>query len=184
MAGETEYEAFDTYARPIGAALHCVTHSKLGYRFQPVLDVPQVLTFDARDPVPLRRKGLPRLHLGFIQRYRLIQVEEADDPRRPYGARIAEYIYSISDHRNVEILSFHWHPESPLSPRPEPHLHVKIKVAEGSDPSLAETFPKLHIPTEHVTIASVVRLLIEQFGVHPLKANWDAILTDPEQSKS
>lgn len=179
MAGETEFEAFQNYARPIEAALNCVTEAKLGHRFRHDLDLVQVLTFDYEGAVPLSRtQGLPRLHLEFAQHYRIVKVDESSDPRGPFRVRTAGYYYSISDHRGSEILVYHWHPEADRSARDEPHLHIKLKVSSRNDPSLDALFSDLHIPTERITIETVVRFLIEQFMVQPIKANWEDRLNE------
>lgn len=181
MAGATEYEAFKNYARPIEAALNCITEAKLGHRFRNEVDQLQVLTFDHVRPVPLGRgQVLRRLHLEVTQHYRIVKVDESSDPRGPFHVRTAGYYYSISDHRGSEILVYHWHPEAIRGARDEPHLHIKVKVSSRNDPSLDDLFSDLHLPTERITIETVVRLLIEQFKVQPIKADWEDILSESE----
>jgi hypothetical protein len=41
-------------------------------------------------------------------------------------------------------------------------------------------FHKRHIPTGHVTLPMVVRLLIEELGVAPLNSGWERILTEAD----
>jgi hypothetical protein len=36
----------------------------------------------------------------------------------------------------------------------------------------------MHFPTGHVSLGSVARLLIEEFGVAPLRPNWQAVLRE------
>lgn len=50
-----------------------------------------------------------------------------------------------------------------------PHLH-----AYGAKESVE--LHKLHPPTGTVTVGSVVRFLIEDLDVQPLRPNWQAIL--------
>jgi hypothetical protein len=40
---------------------------------------------------------------------------------------------------------------------------------------------KLHIPTGWVTVESVVRFLLTDLKVKPLRANWEKILADSEE---
>lgn len=177
MRGETAFEAFDTFARPIRAALRCVTQARLGPRFEPLPGRFQTLAFDNVDAsVPLRRQGLRPIHLRIVIHFRLMEHTEAVDRASRFQIQPIDYFYSISDHRNSEILSYHWHPEALHGARPEPHLHVKIKTAHPTDPSLDDVFPRLHLPTGQVTVDAIFRLLIEQFGVVPLNPGWDATL--------
>ena len=37
---------------------------------------------------------------------------------------------------------------------------------------------KLHIPSSYIRFPSVIRFLIEEFGVEPLRSNWDEILAN------
>jgi hypothetical protein len=50
-----------------------------------------------------------------------------------------------------------------------PHLH-----AYGAHDSV--DLHKLHPPTGHVTLSSVVRFLIEDLGVLPRRADWPAVV--------
>lgn len=181
MAGQSEYEAFSNYARPVQAALHFVTRAKLGHINQNRLDIIQALTFEQDEPAPLRRRNGPYLlHLEFTQHYRIIKDESSSDPLGPYRVTTTGYYYSIADRRGSEILAFHWHPDAAQSARDEPHLHVKIPVQSKNDPSLNDIFSGLHIPTERVTIEAVVRFLIEQLDVTPSGAGWKTALTESE----
>lgn len=85
----------------------------------------------------------------------------------PWRIQLAAYAYKLSTVRNEELLAFHWHPEA-TPPVSFPHLHVRSDVAPLSH--------KTHVPTGHVSLADVVRLLIVEFGVPPLRDDWQAIL--------
>lgn len=72
--------------------------------------------------------------------------------------------------------SYHWHPIGP-SRVSTPHLHVKAsrQMAPG-----AAAVEKLHFPTGPVSLAAIVRFLIEEVGVEPNRPDWERILTDAE----
>ena len=84
-----------------------------------------------------------------------------------WEATTAGWVYDVLDSRGRLILSFHWHPSSGRVTWP--HLH-----AYGAHDSVE--MHKLHPPTGHVTLGSVVQFLIEDFGVLPRRPNWQAVL--------
>lgn len=89
------------------------------------------------------------------------------------------YEQRILDRDDREVLAFHWHPTG-LSNVTDPHLHLssrlgQIEMGRNQAPlDLAE----MHIPTGFVTLEDVVRLLITEFGITPLRSDWDALLTE------
>jgi hypothetical protein len=118
--------------------------------------------------------------MEFTQHYRVIELDDPSDPADPFRVRTAGYYYAISDQRGSEILAYHWHPEAQEGARDEPHLHVKAKVTVQNDPSLEDIFSSLHLPTERITIEAIVRLLIEQFKVQPIRSNWKGAIEESE----
>lgn len=44
----------------------------------------------------------------------------------------------------------------------------------------ATAVEKLHFPTGPVSLAAIVRFLIEEVGVEPNRADWDRVLSDAE----
>jgi hypothetical protein len=78
------------------------------------------------------------------------------------------WVYEISTQFGTPIFDFHWHPRG--SGRVTwPHLH-----AYGAHDAV--DMHKLHPPTGHVPLSSVVRFLIEDFGVLPRRPNCLAVL--------
>lgn len=57
----------------------------------------------------------------------------------------------------------------------QPHLHVK-PATTPIDLSAA------HVPTGRVAIEAVVRFLLEEMGVAPQRADWDAVLAANERA--
>jgi len=76
------------------------------------------------------------------------------------------YRYSIlrSDTQH-EILSFHRHGSN------RPHLHLGAGAGE-----LFEPLYKAHVPTGPVALTEVVLMLVRDFGVEPLRADWETVL--------
>jgi hypothetical protein len=180
LPGSSPDEAFQHFARPIQAALHCVTPAKLG-RPRLVLDELQVLTFQHGTPVELRRRDAgSRIFLDTTLHYRLVEVHDPDDVRGPFHASTGGYMFTIRDKRKQEIISFHWDPRDPNSRR-YPHLHIGATVLDAENPVFGDSFSRLHIPTGRVTVEDVVRFLIEELKVIPLQSDWhDTLMASKE----
>lgn len=106
-----------------------------------------------------------------------IQYEIVDDPDDgPYRVTTRGYIYGVRESRTGDdVVGYHWHPRGSSHAR-VPHLHVG-SAAITPDGVLT---PKSHLPTARVTLESVIRLCIEEFGVEPLRPDWDQVLRDSE----
>lgn len=72
------------------------------------------------------------------------------------------YSYKIELHGR-ELLAFHWHPAG-ATPVRTPHLHVHAEVQVGD-----AWLHKAHLPTGPVSPIDVLRLLLDDFGVPPLR---------------
>jgi hypothetical protein len=143
--------------------LSCVTPSVLLTRVAGPIGADRIAEL-ARNPVVLRSS--PRLRFLFFQTYRLDRAADAagwDVP--PTG-----YRYEFGEQDGPELVAYHWHPEG-QSNVVLPHLHARIL---GSAADLS----KLHLPTGPVTPAEVVRCLMAEFGVEPLRADWQSVLAE------
>lgn len=85
-------------------------------------------------------------------------------------AAIVGYQMTISDAAEQEIVAYHWHPQG-RSPNTEPHLHI----GAGAQAARAE-LSRAHLPAGVITLADVVALLIDGFGVRPRRADWRVVL--------
>lgn len=73
--------------------------------------------------------------------------------------RTGAYLYTVNaDRLRGELFGWHWHPVG-LSWCQSPHLH-----APGEDGD--------HVPTGRVAFEQVVRWLIEELDVSPLRHDW------------
>lgn len=79
------------------------------------------------------------------------------------------YDLAIDD---VEV-QFHWHPGDGLA---GPHMHVR------SLPEDPIRLADLHIPTGRIALEHVVRFLIEEVGVVPIRENWREVLDAGERA--
>ncbi|MBM7788412.1 hypothetical protein [Tenggerimyces flavus] len=104
------------------------------------------------EPLKLRStKG--DVHFGLAHSFRM--VEEA--PKVWHVSTVA-YDYRLDDADGRELISWHWHP-TPLPGVDFPHLHVSSSALDRH----------AHIPTGRVSIESILRLLLTDFGVHPTR---------------
>ncbi len=84
------------------------------------------------------------------------------------------YAYHLYDLHGTELLAYHWHPHG-SGARPDPHLHVRATIGTAH-------LSRMHLPTGRVSLEAFVRLLITEFGISPLQADWRRILDTAEQS--
>ena len=105
--------------------------------------------------------------------YRLSVFEEyapvAGDRSAVVLERIA-YMYRVFS-GDRELLAYHW--DAAREGRPFPHLHLSVAAEVGN-----RLLTRAHIPTGELSLADVVRLLIEELGVRPRRADWRAVLAE------
>jgi hypothetical protein len=119
------------------------------------------------EAVPLR--GRHRLSLRVAMRYRIVRAEGA---RGPWKIATAGYEYAIDDQEGREVLAYHW--QAGVAP-PYPHLHL------GAGAGVAALLRKRHLPTGRVALEAVLRLLLTELGVEPLRRDWRAVLERGER---
>jgi hypothetical protein len=127
-------------------------------------------------PAPLQlRDGTRSIQLLLSLDFEIAQPGN----RREYALQPTSYVYAISDLDSRELLAFHWHP-SGVSAHVSPHLHISSQLPEIS---LGARQPRIrlsdmHLPTGFITFADIVRLLIDEFGVEPLRDDWREVLAE------
>ncbi|HEU0116550.1 MAG TPA: hypothetical protein VFQ80_17800, partial [Thermomicrobiales bacterium] len=83
------------------------------------------------------------------------------------------YHYQIRDDHEREIIAYHWHPGLGVD---YPHVQFKSLFAPID-------LRKSHIPTGRVSFEAVVRFLIDELSVMPIRNDdWRAILNRNEQT--
>jgi hypothetical protein len=118
-------------------------------------------------------KGENRLHLSVALQYELV---ETDDPNRgPWKASTRKYMYHVVTDDMTEVILFHWHPDG-KSTQQGPHLHVGSSQLTRT----SVVSHKTHVPTGRVALESVLDLLIRDFGVVPLRPEWEALLAESQ----
>ena len=113
--------------------------------------------------------GPYRLSLRIGMGYRIVRAEGA---RGPWKITTTAYGYALDDRDGREVLAYHWQPA--LRP-PYPHLHL------GGGAGVNALVQRKHLPTGRDAREAVVRLLVEEFEVPPLRRDWRSVLRRGEQ---
>ncbi|MEZ4563760.1 MAG: hypothetical protein R2853_13590 [Thermomicrobiales bacterium] len=99
-----------------------------------------------------------------------------------FAARTTSYQYVASDIAGQQLVIYDWHPTG-RSPVISPHLHIPaartvvLEQREGSPRAGARThLGTLHFPTGPIGTATVVDMLIREFGVDPVRKDWERVL--------
>jgi hypothetical protein len=100
-------------------------------------------------------------------------VHPSDAPDR-WAVRTSGYRYTVSDRDGHELVSYQWHPQA-RSPVTSPHLHLGSRLVRADSP-----LTPIHWPTGHVTFAEIVRALLRDQAVEPLRPDWDPVLRQSE----
>jgi hypothetical protein len=165
-----EFDAFATalscvsQARPITTKL---TYVRTGTNY----------SITASSMTPLRLRSENGLCLRALQGVRPI----ADARNRFSHIEQQSYFFELSIDGNnpQELIAFHWDREPPGSAgRGDPHLHVGPAILSKGSSFSIDDFHKVHIPSSHIRFPFVIRFLIEELGVEPLRPNWDEILAN------
>ena len=162
--GRSPAEAVNYYRHSIQRMVSCVTISVVdvagGYYPSPV---PHRLTMNGGLPVALGGPSQFRLQ----QNYRIVESELSGAPWR---VEVVDYDYVIYDVEQREVLLYHWHPVGNSSVE-TPHLHLE----QGAQVGRSEV-RDAHLPTGDVSLNAILRVLIEEMGVHPRRSDWESIL--------
>lgn len=115
-------------------------------------------------------------------------MEFALTRRQPYGVEASfgvvptSYEYRLLDRLERELLVYHWQPGPSYAGPDHPHLHVSgsLDAATSAVGRRRIDLDKLHLPTGHVPLTAVVRSLVTELGVEPLRPDWARVLDDAE----
>jgi hypothetical protein len=174
MAGRTPAEAVNNFLTPLQRALSCVTRAVLSVRGgHRVSTTPNILLFQDN---PVLLGDDKRFALKLIQHYRVVEDEA---PRGPWKVSTVAYYYTVETPETSttpaqEVLGYHWHPQE-RNAVTYPHLHLY----QGAG-TLQHNLIKAHLPTARIAVEDVVRCMITQLGVTPLREDWEAILTETQ----
>ena len=93
------------------------------------------------------------------------------------------YQYRLLDHFDRELLVYHWQP-SPDYLGPD-HSHLPVSASLSAQTSAVDRqsihLDKLHLATGRVSLASVVRMLITEFGIATRRHDRAEVLDHAER---
>lgn len=167
MAGKSPRQAVDRFLTFLQHSLSCVTPAVIVTSGDYAVEGgPYALTVGQEGKC--RLKSDHRLTLDIRMQYRIV---EASGDRGPYKVTITAYIYTLEDQKGHEIFSYQWHPADHRIDFPHLHLGHGAQVRHPG-------FEKAHLPTGRVSLEEVLRLLIMDFAVRPLRKDWSAVLSE------
>jgi hypothetical protein len=177
--GRTPDEAFRDFRNALDEALGCITAGRLSVPGVRRFDVGRVYSVVLNRSDPIRLRGAIPLHFSAGQRIRIVEAREST--HSPFAVATVEYWYQFATARQEEILAFHWTPETERpGERRYPHLHVGSTMIAPDAPLFPKRFNKLHVPTERVPLAAIVRFAIDELDVEPIRAHWEEVLARTE----
>lgn len=181
MPSRTPGEALESHRQSIQRLVSCISNHVIGVNYPrayfPSLpdSVSSFAIFELGNGlgVPLRSEASIAVRVQLTAEI----VQDLEIPgSRSWMVRTGGYLISFSvDGR--ELVAYQWHPHG-RSPVTDPHLHIGPAIAGSSMQIGTRTVNRVHFPTGVVTLASMVRLAIEEFGVEPLRTDWQAVLDD------
>ena len=163
MAGKSPHQAVRNFVEPINRALSCITKSVAVASGHDPVQERHALALNQGEPVRLR--GNPPFLFTAIVHY---QIFEAKGDLGPWKVSTMAYYYGVQDRKGQELLAYHWHPRS-TPQHSDPHLHVYEGAGAG-------IITKLHLPTRGVSLEELLRFLITELKVIPIKRDWEEIL--------
>jgi hypothetical protein len=123
------------------------------------------LTLNNDVPVKLKCRPVLMLRIGML--YEIVRTEAPDRP--PWRVSTRAYAYEMQTASGELVWSYHWHPTAAV---PNPHAHLgHTQLAE--DAVLSQ---KAHHPTGRVSLESVIRACITEYGVTAQRDDWDKTL--------
>jgi hypothetical protein len=168
LPGKNPYRAVRNFIRPLNRALSCVTKAVvIGSGHDPANER-HALVLNNGDPVSLQSN--PRLFLSVAMHYRVVRRVQ----QRDWKVSTVAYMYGIQNKDEEELLAYHWHPRT-TPDHAEPHLHFYESAGTA-------VFAKLHLPTNRVSLEAILRFLVVELKVKPLKNDWVKILGETQKA--
>lgn len=94
------------------------------------------------------------------------------------------YEFRLLDHQERELLVYHWQPTSAFHGQDHPHLHISaaLQAQVNAVTTRAYDLDKRHLATGQISLAMVVRMVIEEFGIAPLRPDWRQVLDQADEA--
>lgn len=168
MPGRTPRDAFGVFRDALQSIISCIAHAKITVspHGQYLHGAVHSLSVNNNKPIPLAPDVLLRIRM----QYSIIEDKEREDG--PWRVTTKAYDYELQDSEGETIVAWHWHPET----RSYPHTHTG-RTQLARDALLSR---KHHVPSGRVSLESVIRFCIEEFGAKALRDDWRDVLDSTE----
>lgn len=170
MPGRTPYDAVEAFLEPIQDALSCIARAKISLSpgGRHTTSHIHALALNESNPVRLRRGASSAVLLKLGMRYEVVRTEQMQE-RGAWRVSTRAYMYELQTESGELVWSYHWHPDSTVT---VPHVHIgHTQLAED-----AVLLYKAHHPTGRISLESVIRICIAEYGVTPRRDDWEKIL--------
>jgi hypothetical protein len=168
LPGRDPREAVEAFLEPLKDTISCVAKAKIILSHDGWGGIGRVHALTVNNDQPVKLKCRPTLMLRVTMHYEIVRTKEPDRP--PWRVSTRSYAYEMQTASGELVWSYHWHPTTPIAPGPHAHLgHTQL--AEN-----AVLSQKVHNPTGRVSLESVVRACITEYGVTAQRDDWDKTL--------
>jgi len=169
-------ELYEAFRQPLQAAISCFTRATLLTR-PPFTANRAILLWLSQEPAALGRR--PAFFLRFAHTYRIAQ--RAGE----WEVQTTSYSYWLLDTHQNELVVYQWDTTGG-SKVLTPHLHIRAlaalpKVGSTEEPPLTaskeaiDLLVRAHLPTGHILLSQILRMVVDDLGVEPLEADRDRV---------
>jgi hypothetical protein len=141
----------------------CVTSAHTTVGGYHAADQPHRLLLADGDTVRLHAEQRLTLHVS--EEYEVSQDSEG------WRVEVLGYLYGI-EYEGRELVAYHWHPRG-VSRVTTPHMHIDANIQVGD-----RWLGKVHLPSSTVGLEQVLALAIVEFGVEPLRDDWEQVIDE------
>ena len=161
------------FLEPIQEAVSCVAKAKIILSPGGRGTTGRIHALTLNDGKPIALKCQPELLLGIGMRYEIVRMEGRTE-RGAWRVSTRGYMYELQTSSGELVWSYHWHPTSRVD---NPHAHIGYTQL-ARDAVLSY---KAHYPTGRISLESVIRTCITEYGVIPINGNWEQDLAARER---
>ncbi|WP_300604591.1 hypothetical protein [Trebonia sp.] len=160
------------FLEPIGDTVACIAKAKINLSPNGRAMVGKIHALTLNDDQPITLKCRPVLLFKVRMQYEIVRTEHEPE-RGPWRVSTRGYMYELQTASGELVWSYHWHPTSRVG---GPHAHLgRTQLAPDAVLSY-----KAHHPTGRISLESVIRACIAEYGVTPVKDDWEEILARRE----
>ena len=160
------------FVEPLKDIVSCVARAKINLSHDGWGMVGKIhgLTVNRDQPITLRCRPALLLKVGML--YEIIRTEDKPE-RGSWRVSTRGYMYEMQTASGELVWSYHWHPTGKVR---SPHAHLGSTQLRDD----AVLSYKAHHPTGRISLESVVRTRIGEYGVSPMREDWAELLAAKE----